>query len=63
MAVSSVTTSSSSAQHTLIVQASKAQGEPSKARQVQQQEQKQEPVKPVINTQGETTGQVISTSA
>ncbi|MCX7174552.1 MAG: hypothetical protein NT159_11655 [Proteobacteria bacterium] len=61
MSISSVSSSSSTAQHAQLIQASKPAEEPVKARQPQ--EQAPEPAKPVVNVQGETTGKVINTSA
>lgn len=63
MSISSVSSSSNAVPDARLVQASKLPEEPVKARQVQQEEQKPEPPKPVVNVQGESTGKVINTSA
>lgn len=63
MAITSVNSSSNAAQQALLIQANKPAEEPAKTRQVQEQEQKTEAPKPVINVQGESTGKVINTSA
>lgn len=63
MAISSVSSSSIAVPSVQLVQASTAPEEPVKVRQTQEQERKPEPVKPVVNDRGESTGKVINTSA
>ena len=63
MAISSVSPSSNAVPSAQLVQASTPPEEPVKVRQTQEQERKPEPIKPVVNDRGESTGKVINTSA